>query len=87
MALAAERDLIARQYANGFHEVLHDGVPALHRGLEQTQCLEDAIIYAHLHLLAAYPDSLIAPQAWPGRNCRSQPPSPSRTTKRLAEGR
>jgi triphosphoribosyl-dephospho-CoA synthase len=59
MALAAERDLIARQYANGFREVLHDGVPALRRGLEQTRCLEDAIIYAYLHLLATYPDSLI----------------------------
>jgi triphosphoribosyl-dephospho-CoA synthase len=59
MVLAAERDLIARQYANGFHEVLHDGVPALRRGLEQTRCLEDAIIHAHLHLLAAHPDGLI----------------------------
>jgi triphosphoribosyl-dephospho-CoA synthase len=59
MALAAERDLIARQYANGFHEVLHDGGPALLQGLEQTSCLEDAIIFAYLHLLAAYPDSLI----------------------------
>ncbi len=59
MALAAERDLIARQYANGFHEVLHDGVPALRLGLEQTRYLENAIIYGHLHLLASYPDSLI----------------------------
>src|SRR5216683_2051621 len=59
MALAAERDLIARQYANGFHEVLHDGVPALRLGLAQTRYLENAIIYGHLHLLASYPDSLI----------------------------
>src|SRR5262249_34362575 len=33
MALAAERDLVARQYANGFHEVFHEGVPALCQGL------------------------------------------------------
>jgi triphosphoribosyl-dephospho-CoA synthase len=59
MVLAAERDFIARQYANGFHEVLHDGVPALRRGLEKTRSLENAIIYDHLHLLASYPDSLI----------------------------
>jgi triphosphoribosyl-dephospho-CoA synthase len=59
MALAAERDLVARQYANGFHEIFDGGVPAVCRGLEQTGCLEDAIIYGHLHLLASYPDSLI----------------------------
>ena len=59
MALAAERDLVARQYANGFREIFTDGVPALSRGLEQTGCLENAIIYAHLHLLASYPDSLL----------------------------
>lgn len=60
MALAAERDMVARQYASAFHEVFHDGVPALHRGLKQTGCLEDGIILCHLHLLSTYPDSLIA---------------------------
>jgi triphosphoribosyl-dephospho-CoA synthase len=59
MALAAERDLVARQYANHFHEVFDDGVPAVCLGLKQTGCLEDAIIYGHLHLMASYPDSLI----------------------------
>jgi triphosphoribosyl-dephospho-CoA synthase len=60
MQLAADRDLIARQYANGFAEVLSEGVPALVRGLESAGSLENAIIYCHLHLLAHYPDSLIA---------------------------
>lgn len=60
MALAADRDLIARQYANGFREVFEDAVPALVRGLEATGCLEGAIIFCHLSLLAKYPDSLIA---------------------------
>jgi triphosphoribosyl-dephospho-CoA synthase len=60
MALAADRDLIARQYADGFRAVLDDGVPALRRGLEQTGCLEGAIIACHLDLMARYPDSLIA---------------------------
>ncbi len=60
MALAAERDLIARQYANGFTEVFDDGVPALRMGLEKTSSLEGAIIFAHLRLMAQHPDTLIA---------------------------
>ena len=60
MALAADRDLIARQYANGFREVFDDGVPAVLEGLERTGSLEGAIIHAHLHLMARHPDTLIA---------------------------
>jgi triphosphoribosyl-dephospho-CoA synthase len=59
MALAADRDLVAGQYANGFREVFDDGVPALARGLEQHGAIEDAIIHCQLHLLARHPDSLI----------------------------
>jgi triphosphoribosyl-dephospho-CoA synthase len=60
MALAADRDLIARQYANGFREVFAEAVPAIRRGIEAAGCLESAIIACHLTLLAAHPDSLIA---------------------------
>jgi triphosphoribosyl-dephospho-CoA synthase len=60
MALAADRDLVARQYASGFHEVWEDGVPALSHALQQSSTLETAIVSCHLHLLATYPDSLIA---------------------------
>ncbi len=60
MALAAERDLIARQYANGFTEVFNAGVPALLAGLSHTGSIEGAIIAAHLLLMADYPDTLIA---------------------------
>jgi triphosphoribosyl-dephospho-CoA synthase len=60
MALAAERDLIARQYANNFHEVFTSGVPALVLGLSETASVEAAIIACHLHFLATHPDSLIA---------------------------
>jgi triphosphoribosyl-dephospho-CoA synthase len=63
MALAAERDLIARQYANGFREVFDDGAPAILDGIERTGSLEGAIRYAHLYLMARHPDSLI------GRKC------------------
>ena len=60
MALAADRDLVARQYANGFHEVFEDGVPALQNSLALVGSLENSIIYCHLHLMASHPDSLIA---------------------------
>lgn len=60
MALASERDLVARQYANGFHQVLDDGVGALRQGLQEAASLEAAIVYCHLSLMALYPDSLIA---------------------------
>lgn len=60
MTLAASRDLVARQYANGFREVFDEGVSALARALEQLSFVEDAIIACHLHLMAHCPDSLIA---------------------------
>ncbi|HBI44851.1 MAG TPA: triphosphoribosyl-dephospho-CoA synthetase [Planctomycetales bacterium] len=60
MVLAADRDLIARQYANGFREVFDDGVPAVLEGMERTGSLEGAIIYTHLCLMARHPDTLIA---------------------------
>jgi triphosphoribosyl-dephospho-CoA synthase len=60
MALAADRDLIACQYANGFREVFEEGLPALAHGLEETGSLEGAIIACHLRLMASHPDSLIA---------------------------
>ena len=60
MALAQDRDLIARQYANGFREVLTDGVPALVHHSQKRGNLEDAIVHTHLHLMSRYPDSLIA---------------------------
>jgi triphosphoribosyl-dephospho-CoA synthase len=60
MTLAADRDLVARQYLTGFREVLDIGVPALLRGLGAYGFLEEAIIGCHLELMARYPDSLIA---------------------------
>jgi triphosphoribosyl-dephospho-CoA synthase len=60
MALAQDRDLIARQYANGFAEVFDEGGPAVLVGIDRTGCIEGGIIHAHLHLMAKFPDSLIA---------------------------
>jgi triphosphoribosyl-dephospho-CoA synthase len=59
MALAADRDLIARQYANGFREVFDEVVPVLCAGLDRTGCLEGAIIWTQLNFMAEHPDSLI----------------------------
>jgi triphosphoribosyl-dephospho-CoA synthase len=60
MALAAGRDLVARQYATNFTAVWDDGVPLLQERLEHGSGLEEAIIHAHLGLMARYPDTLIA---------------------------
>jgi triphosphoribosyl-dephospho-CoA synthase len=60
MALAAERDLVARQYANGFQEVLQEALPLIRLSLEGGQALETAVITTYLGILARYPDSLIA---------------------------
>ncbi len=65
MALAADRDLIARQYVNGFEQVFEEGVPALRQALDQGATLEGAIIACHLTLLARHPDSLIVRKRGP----------------------
>jgi len=60
MALAADRDMIARQYATGFADVLEFGVPTLAEGFARHGTVEDAILHSQLCWLAAFPDSLIA---------------------------
>jgi triphosphoribosyl-dephospho-CoA synthase len=59
MALAAARDLVARQYANGFQDVFNLGMPALTRGLMVMGSVEGAILYCQMAWLAQHPDSLI----------------------------
>jgi triphosphoribosyl-dephospho-CoA synthase len=59
MAIAQDRDLIARQYVNGFAEVFDGVAPALLAGIARTGCLEGGIIHAHLTTMAKHPDSLI----------------------------
>jgi triphosphoribosyl-dephospho-CoA synthase len=60
MDLAKDRDLIARQYANGFAEVFDLGVPALIDGLGNDWPLEEAVVGCFLRILAQCPDTLIA---------------------------
>jgi triphosphoribosyl-dephospho-CoA synthase len=59
MRLAADRDLVARQYADGFAEVFGDVVPALRDAINHYAAYQ-AIVYAYLQVLARHPDSLIA---------------------------
>lgn len=63
MRLAADRDLVARQYAHGFEQVFHEALPALETSLDRGRTVDDSIVDAHLTLLSRYPDSLIARKA------------------------
>lgn len=60
MSLAADRDLIARQYADDFADVFGAGLEGLRAGFALERSVEAALVYAHLHLMARHPDSLIA---------------------------
>lgn len=59
MKLAADRDMIARQYINGFADVIEWGVPLLRHLLDQSSFVEDALIRFQWEWLARHPDSLI----------------------------
>lgn len=60
MRLAADRDMVARQYANGFADVFDFGVPAFTDAFAKFGCVEATIIDSQLRWLAQFPDSLIA---------------------------
>jgi triphosphoribosyl-dephospho-CoA synthase len=60
MSLAADRDLVARQYSNGFEQVFGEVVSFLAEGRDRFKLLSQAIVFAHVKLMAAFPDSLIA---------------------------
>ncbi len=60
MRAAADRDLVARQYMNGFEQVLRVVVPKLQRGRSLGWSLTDTIVHTHVHLMSDYPDSFIA---------------------------
>ena len=60
MRLAADRDLIARQYVNDFADVLNEGVNLLRAATQTGPTLLDAIVHAHLDILARHPDTLVA---------------------------
>ena len=65
MALAADRDAIARQYANGYVEVFDETLTVLVGAILGGRPLETAILQAFLTLLAKVPDTLIARKRGP----------------------
>jgi triphosphoribosyl-dephospho-CoA synthase len=60
MALAAERDGIAREYATDFAVTFETGGPALARARRDGLSWDDAVVECYLALLAAAPDTHIA---------------------------
>jgi len=63
MQAAAQRDLVARQYANGFQEVLSCAAPWIREQFDVGQSLGPAVRHAFIRLMHEFPDSLI------GRKC------------------
>jgi triphosphoribosyl-dephospho-CoA synthase len=66
MALAADRDAIAREYATDFRATFEVGAPALERALGDGLSWNDATVEAYLTLLASAPDTLIGRKLGPG---------------------
>ena len=60
MRAASDRDLVARQYADNFAQVLGEIVPLLCGGVSKGWALWDTIVWAHVSIMSRYPDSLIA---------------------------
>ena len=60
MRLAADRDLVARQYSDNFADVLGLVVPWLTEGVRAGAGLVQTVRTTQLRLLAQFPDSLIA---------------------------
>jgi triphosphoribosyl-dephospho-CoA synthase len=59
MRLAAERDLVARQYATDFSDLFGCIVPWLTSGVERGESLSRNIVRVHLQMMSKFPDSLI----------------------------
>jgi triphosphoribosyl-dephospho-CoA synthase len=60
MRSASERDLVARQYAHDFSDVLERALPWLAQGIERGWTISQATVRAHLQVMAQCPDTLIA---------------------------
>lgn len=60
MKLAQHRDSIAKQYANGFQDVFEFVQPTLWQAFQTFDSLPDAIVHAHLQVMAKIPDTLIS---------------------------
>lgn len=95
MRLAAERDLVARQYAENFRQVFECVVPWLSQAFAELGNLDAAIVHVQLRLMSAFPDSLIARKcsadtlarsaAWAGHILDAGPPESEAYQQQLAD--
>jgi triphosphoribosyl-dephospho-CoA synthase len=65
MALAAERDSVAREYATGFDITFGIGAPALRAARRSGLDWSDAVVETYLRVLAVVPDTHIARKLGP----------------------
>jgi len=65
MRLAADRDLVARQYTNDFADIFAGTAAWIEAGLSRGWRLEQAIVHTHLRQIANSPDSLIQRKCGP----------------------
>jgi len=65
MRAAADRDLVAQQYAEDFRLVLEEILPAISAGCTRGWSLTDSIVHSHLSLIARHGDSLISRKCGP----------------------
>jgi triphosphoribosyl-dephospho-CoA synthase len=59
MALAQNRDSIAKQYLNNFHEIFMIGLPNLTSAIKCEESIEWATALAYLTILSSVPDTLV----------------------------
>jgi triphosphoribosyl-dephospho-CoA synthase len=59
MALAQNRDSIAKQYLNNFHEIFAIGLPNLTAAIKCEESIEWATALAYLTILSIVPDTLV----------------------------
>jgi triphosphoribosyl-dephospho-CoA synthase len=65
MALAAERDAVAREYTSDFALTFETGAPALESARREGLAWTEAVVEAYLALLARVPDTHIARKLGP----------------------
>lgn len=59
MEFAADRDSVARQYANGFQDVFEVGLKSIQESMKAGLGWEFLVLHCHLSFMAALPDTLI----------------------------
>lgn len=59
MQFSSDQDQVAQQFTNNFHHIFEEVVPLLSVGQQQFGSINEAIVYAHVSMLARHGDSLI----------------------------